>query len=64
MGVACGSDLLIYKNNKPFYKFTVPTLPILALEQDAWQKLSEPDTDSNKVMEDLKNATFGLLSPR
>ncbi|KAF2901979.1 hypothetical protein ILUMI_04215 [Ignelater luminosus] len=64
VGVACGSDLLIYKNNKPFYKFSVPSLPILALEQDAWQKLSEPDTDSSKIIENLKNTPFGLLSPR
>ncbi|VDK84525.1 unnamed protein product [Litomosoides sigmodontis] len=37
LAVACGSSILIYKNLKPFYKFTPPSLEINEDEAEAWQ---------------------------
>lgn len=65
IGIACGSDLLIYKNNKPFFKFTVPPLPIPLIEEDTWRKLKEENiTDLKKIVYDLKTVPFNNLSPR
>ncbi|KAK5645322.1 hypothetical protein RI129_006622 [Pyrocoelia pectoralis] len=65
LGVACGSDLLIYKNNKPFYKFSVPPLPISALEEDVWQKLClATDEPYEKIVEALESIPFSELSGR
>ncbi|CAI5438822.1 unnamed protein product [Caenorhabditis angaria] len=36
IAVASGPALLIYKNLKPYYKFTVPTSPINPVEAQAW----------------------------
>ncbi|KAM3719895.1 Bardet-Biedl syndrome 1 protein [Dirofilaria immitis] len=37
LAVACGSSILIYKNLKPFYKFTPPSLEINEDEAEAWR---------------------------
>ncbi|CAD6184612.1 unnamed protein product [Caenorhabditis auriculariae] len=37
VAVAAGSSLLIYKNLKPFYKFTVPSSEVNGVEKQAWQ---------------------------
>ncbi|KAL3993974.1 Ciliary BBSome complex subunit 1 family protein [Acanthocheilonema viteae] len=37
LAVACGPSILIYKNLKPFYKFTPPSLEINDDEAEAWR---------------------------
>ncbi|CAH0556153.1 unnamed protein product, partial [Brassicogethes aeneus] len=65
VAVACGSDLLIFKNSKPFFKFTVPSLPITPLESEIWKKFAEdPNCDFGKYVEDLKTIPYNVLSPR
>ncbi|KAB0795298.1 hypothetical protein PPYR_12137 [Photinus pyralis] len=65
LGVACGSDLLIYKNSKPFYKFSIPPLSISALEQDVWQKLClSSDEPYEKIIEALESVPLSELSGR
>ncbi|GJQ85344.1 hypothetical protein Trydic_g12650 [Trypoxylus dichotomus] len=65
VGVACGPDLLIYKNSKPYFKFTVPPLPIEALEHSVWNRLSEdPSVDMKSVLDDLGSIPYNSLSPR
>ncbi|KAJ8970106.1 hypothetical protein NQ314_001396 [Rhamnusium bicolor] len=67
VAVACGSDLFIYKNNKPFYKFRVPSTPILPLEAEFWKKCHEDEqtnSDIGKAVEELKALPFDLLSSR
>ncbi|RZC38478.1 BBS1 and/or ACBP domain containing protein [Asbolus verrucosus] len=64
IAVACGSDLLIFKNNKPFYKFSVPSSPIIPLEEESWKKLGEPNCDSDIIIQDLKTLNFSSLSGR
>lgn len=64
IAVACGSDLLIYKNNKPFYKFCVPPSPITPLEEESWKRAAEPNCDFDQVIKDLKTVKFNQLSAR
>ncbi|XP_044260139.1 Bardet-Biedl syndrome 1 protein homolog [Tribolium madens] len=64
IAVACGSDLLIYKNSKPFYKFCVPPSPITPLEEETWKRFGEPNCDFDKVINDLKSVKFNQLSAR
>ncbi|KAI4461307.1 bardet-biedl syndrome 1 protein [Holotrichia oblita] len=65
IGVACGPDLLIYKNSKPYFKFVVPPLPIEALEHSVWNRLSEdPNIDLQSTLDDLSSIPYKSLSPR
>ncbi|XP_022916121.1 BBSome complex member BBS1 [Onthophagus taurus] len=65
IAVACGTELLIYKNNKPYFKFTVVPLPFSALEQAVWKKLSdESNRDVSSALSDLKSVPFHTLSSR
>ncbi|KAK9679844.1 Ciliary BBSome complex subunit 1 [Popillia japonica] len=65
IGVACGPDLLIYKNCKPYFKFVVPPLPIEALEHSVWNRLSEdPNIDLKSTLDDLSSIPYNSLSPR
>lgn len=65
IGVACNSDLLIYKNNKAYFKFTVPPLPLSSIEENVWRKIKEESHhDINKIVEDLKSEQFNMLSGR
>lgn len=62
--MACGSDLLIYKNNKPFYKFCVPPQPLTPVEEESWRNFSEPNCDIEKMINNLKSVDFNQLSAR
>lgn len=66
VAVSCSVDILIYKNTKPYYKFTLPTLPVVALEHDIWRQLSEnydPTTLDDKLRL-LQTIPYAELSPR
>lgn len=55
---------MIYKNNKPYFKFTLPPLPVSALEKDVWRRFyEEANPDFQKGLEDLKTVPFNALSP-
>ncbi len=41
VAVASGSHIYIYKNLRPYYKFTLPTLDILDEERDLWARAFE-----------------------
>ena len=62
--MACSSDLLIFKNNKPFYKFCVPPGPLTPLEEECWKLFAEPNYDTQKLIADLKSVNFNQLSGR
>ncbi|XP_065155693.1 Bardet-Biedl syndrome 1 protein homolog isoform X2 [Atheta coriaria] len=65
VGIACGLDLLIYKNNKPFFKFVVPSLPISPLEVDIWSKLPDHVNQTvGKLVDNLKAVPYNTLTPR
>lgn len=37
VAVACEDSIFIYKNMRPFYKFTLPALPVNQEEAAAWE---------------------------
>lgn len=63
--MAVGPSILFYRNVKPYYKFTVPTLPVEALEQDIWKKLPhELPANIVNLINDLKSIEISKLSPQ
>lgn len=40
IAVAVASSVLFYRNMKPYYKYTLPSLPIDPTEEDIWRKVS------------------------
>lgn len=54
----------MYKNGKPFFKFTVPSIPLLPVEVDLWKRLAETKPDISSILEELKNLPYYSLSPR
>ncbi|XP_060528580.1 Bardet-Biedl syndrome 1 protein homolog [Cylas formicarius] len=65
IGVACGSDLFMYKNLKPFYKFRVPSCPLTSVESEAWKKvLDEKQVQVGTFLETLKSVPYHSLSSR
>ncbi|CAB3410752.1 unnamed protein product [Caenorhabditis bovis] len=67
IAVAAGPSLLIYKNLKPFYKFTVPSSPVNAVEQQAWQAAGSKQIGHDELITVLGNLaneiSFTSLSP-
>ena len=57
--------MLVYKNVKPYFKFTVPPMDVAPLEVDVWKKLHE-DTNSNvqDLLDGLKEIPYSSLTPR
>ncbi|CAG0887953.1 unnamed protein product, partial [Darwinula stevensoni] len=41
IAVASGSYIYIYKNLKPYFKFTLPSLDVNSTEQDLWEQVKE-----------------------
>ncbi|CAO1340392.1 unnamed protein product [Diamesa serratosioi] len=65
IAVAVGPSILFYRNMKPYYKFTVPSLPVEALEQDIWKKLPhELPANITNLINDLKSIEISKLSPQ
>lgn len=63
--MACGADLLIYKNSKPYFKFSLPLLVVSALEKEVWRKFREDaNFDFQNGLEDLKGMAYSGLSAR
>lgn len=55
IAVASGSYLYIYKNLKPFYKFSLPPLEVNNTEMDAWNQVKEDKIDLMALKEILVN---------
>ncbi|XP_066144542.1 Bardet-Biedl syndrome 1 protein homolog [Euwallacea fornicatus] len=65
VAVACGSELFLYKNQKPFYKFRVPFCPLTREESDIWTRIVETkEIDSEKLCSELKKISYCNLSAR
>ena len=41
IAVASGPYIYIYKNLRPYFKFTLPTLDVNSVEQDLWNQVKE-----------------------
>lgn len=66
VAVSCGSSLLLFKNNKPYFRWLAPTMPVSALEIDVWRKLkaqADPETVKDGV-EALKSLAHAEMSSR
>nr|XP_018912244.1 PREDICTED: Bardet-Biedl syndrome 1 protein [Bemisia tabaci] len=64
IGVASGPNIYVYKNLRPYFKFTVPPQSeVNSLEADIWQQKCDA-TQLTKLLEDLKmELGFTNLSP-
>lgn len=41
LALASGPCVYVYKNLRPYFKFSLPLLPVNALEQDLWNQVKE-----------------------
>lgn len=67
VAVASGASVFVYKNLKPFFKFTLPTMDIDSKESDAWaHAYSSPELDLEEFhhMLDHFRQTGSQLSPQ
>eukprot|EP01048_Picozoa_sp_COSAG05_P023964 COSAG05_NODE_5425_length_1178_cov_1.053753_2_plen_245_part_00 len=53
VGVAAGPHIFIYRNLRPHYRFTVPSIPVAELEKELWDKLKQqsPPDVTNAIQE-------------
>ncbi|XP_041829644.1 Bardet-Biedl syndrome 1 protein [Melanotaenia boesemani] len=55
VAVASGPCIYVYKNLRPFFKFTLPSLEVNTLEQDVWQQVREGQIDPLTLKEMLES---------
>jgi hypothetical protein len=56
VAVAAGSYIFIYRNLRPYYKFTLPPVDIEQVEQDVWAGLRASKLDNVAALEQLSEA--------
>lgn len=54
IAVASGPFIYVYKNLRPYFKFTLPTLEVNSLEQDVWNQAREDMIDCMTLKELLE----------
>ncbi|XP_034413916.1 Bardet-Biedl syndrome 1 protein [Cyclopterus lumpus] len=54
VAVASGPCVYVYKNLRPYFKFTLPGLEVNSLEQDVWQQVREGQIDPLTLREMLE----------
>ncbi|XP_070845949.1 Bardet-Biedl syndrome 1 protein isoform X1 [Chaetodon trifascialis] len=55
VAVASGPCIYVYKNLRPYFKFTLPSLEVNTLEQDVWQQVREGQIDPLMLKEMLES---------
>ncbi|XP_075891266.1 BBSome complex member BBS1 [Nelusetta ayraudi] len=55
VAVASGPCIYVYKNLRPYFKFTLPGLEVNTLEQDVWQQVKEGQIDPLSLKEMLES---------
>ncbi|XP_023347799.1 Bardet-Biedl syndrome 1 protein homolog isoform X2 [Eurytemora carolleeae] len=55
IAVASGSHIYIYKNLRPYFKFTLPTLDIQPAERDIWDQAARDTLNTSQIYENLSN---------
>ncbi|KAM9700235.1 BBSome complex member BBS1 isoform 2-T2 [Menidia menidia] len=66
VAVASGPCVYVYKNLRPYFKFTLPGLEVNVLEQDVWQQVREGQIDHlalREMLEALRGAAPGGAEP-
>lgn len=62
IAVACGSNVLVYRNSRPYFKFSLPLLDGSSLEADIWRQKSQA-TQLVRLLQDLsKEIGYSNLS--
>ena len=56
LAVASGSHVYIYRNLRPYYKFSLPTVDIAGEESQIWTALAEGSTDPKAAVQELASA--------
>ncbi|KAJ3608312.1 hypothetical protein NHX12_025361 [Muraenolepis orangiensis] len=67
VAVASGPFVYVYKNLRPYFKFTLPGLEVNALEQDVWQQAREGQIDPlalKELLEGVRDSAEVPLSVR
>ncbi|XP_038821136.1 Bardet-Biedl syndrome 1 protein isoform X3 [Salvelinus namaycush] len=64
IAVASGPFIYVYKNLRPYFKFTLPPLEVNALEQDVWNQAREDMIDPLSLKEMLEGIRFLMLDPQ
>ena len=63
VAVSVGPSILFYRNMKPYFKYTVPSLMIEPLETEIWQKLpSDMPMNYGKLINNLKTMNISQMS--
>ena len=55
IAVASSAHIYIYKNLRPYFKFTLPTLDILPAEKEVWNQAASEAVEPSQVYEMLSN---------
>uniref|UniRef100_A0AAY3ZZZ7 BBSome complex member BBS1 n=1 Tax=Denticeps clupeoides TaxID=299321 RepID=A0AAY3ZZZ7_9TELE len=61
VAVASGPFIYVYKNLRPYFKFTLPPLEVNPLEQDLWSQAKEDMIDPMSLKEMLESIRFLML---
>ncbi|KAJ7996328.1 hypothetical protein DPEC_G00235950 [Dallia pectoralis] len=67
IAVASGPYIYVYKNLRPYFKFTLPPLEVNALEQDVWNQAREDMIDLlslKEMLDDIRDKADVPLSVR
>ena len=57
IAVASGPHIYVYKNMRPYFKFTLPALDINPIEEDLWRQAREEKIDIavlHEMIEELR----------
>ena len=63
IAVASGPYIYIYKNLRPYFKFTLPPLPVNSVEEDLWNQVKEVRScvnDLGPVVQSVVSLTSSL----
>ncbi|CAD7083571.1 unnamed protein product [Hermetia illucens] len=65
IAASIGPDVLFYRNMKPYFKYTLPSLPINPLEIDIWRKLPiQVPENQGALITELGTIPFEELTPQ
>ena len=57
LAVAAGAHVYIYRNLRPYYKFTLPELPVAPRETDVWRAVRDGHVSSSDAWRELSEMT-------
>lgn len=61
IAVASGPFIFVYKNMKPYYKFSLPLLPLNSIEEDIWYQAKKNTINVNLLRESLLQLQVYML---